>query len=123
VFTRLLGTPFMPPLDGAILLLEDLAERPYRLDRMWTHLELAGVFRKVKGIALGSFTGCEEKDATYTSIDVLRDLAEATGLPCAAGFPIGHGDVNEPVPLGARVRLDADSRRLEFLEAAVTAGA
>jgi muramoyltetrapeptide carboxypeptidase len=120
VFTRLIGTPFMPALDGAILLLEDVGERPYRLDRMWTHLELAGVFRKVSGIVLGSFTHCEERDASYTSQDLLRELATATGLPCAAGFPIGHGEVNEPVPLGARVHLDATARRLTFLESAVS---
>jgi muramoyltetrapeptide carboxypeptidase len=120
VFTRLLGTPFMPNLDGAVLLLEDVGERPYRLDRMWTHLELAGVFRKVSGIALGSFTHCEERDGTYTSEELLRELAAATGLPCVAGFPIGHGDVNEPVPLGVRVRLDGAAGRLTFLESAVS---
>jgi len=120
MFTRLLGTPYMPNLEGAILLFEDVGERPYRLDRMWTHLELAGVFRKVKGIALGSFTHCEERDADYTSQDVLRDLAVATGLPCAAGFPLGHGDVNEPVPLGVRVRLDATTAQLTFLEPAAS---
>ena len=120
VFTRLLGTPFMPELEGAILLLEDVGERPYRLDRMWMHLQLAGVFRKVSGIVLGSFTGCEERNETYTSQDVLRELAVATGLPCAAGFPIGHGDSNEPVPLGVRVRLDATARQLTFLEPAVS---
>jgi muramoyltetrapeptide carboxypeptidase len=119
VVTRVLGTPFMPALDGAILLLEDQGERPYRLDRMWTHLQLAGVFDRVRGIVLGSFTGCEERDASYSSAEVLHELALATGLPCAAGFPIGHGDVNEPVPLGVRVRLDADARSLAFLEAAV----
>jgi muramoyltetrapeptide carboxypeptidase len=119
VVTRLIGTPFMPELDGAILLLEDQGERPYRLDRMWTHLQLAGVFDRVRGMVLGSFTGCEEKDAPYRSTEVLRELARATGLPCAAGFPIGHGEVNEPVPLGVRVRLDADAPSLSFLEAAV----
>ena len=119
VFTRLLGTPFMPPLEGAILLLEDLSEQPYRLDRMWTHLELAGVFRKIKGIALGQFLGCEPREGGFTAAEVLRELAVATGLPCAAGFPIGHGDVNEPVALGVRVRLDAGGRRMMFLEAAV----
>jgi muramoyltetrapeptide carboxypeptidase len=119
VFSRVLGTPFMPDLEGAVLLLEDQGERPYRLDRMWTHLEIAGVFRRVRGIALGTFTGCEEPGANYTSADILRELARATGLPCAAGFPIGHGEVNEPVPLGVRVRLDAHARRLEFLEPAV----
>jgi len=119
VFSRMLGTPFMPALEGAVLLLEDQGERPYRLDRMWTHLRIAGVFARVRGIALGTFTGCEEPGASYSSADVLRELAQSTGLPCAAGFPIGHGDVNEPVPLGVRVRLDADAARLRFLEPAV----
>ena len=123
VFTRLLGTPFMPPLDGAILMFEDVSEQPYRLDRMWTHLELAGVFQRVKGIALGEFIGCEPRAGGFTAAEVLRELAAATGLPCAAGFPIGHGDaVNEPVPLGVRVRLDADGKRLTFLEGAAAAG-
>ena len=121
VFTRLLGTPFMPPLDGAILLLEDLSEQPYRLDRMWTHLELAGVFRRIRGIALGQFIGCEPRDGGFTAAEVLRELAAAAGVPCASGFPIGHGDVNEAVPLGVRVRLEADVARLTFLEAAVSA--
>jgi muramoyltetrapeptide carboxypeptidase len=121
VFTRLLGTPFMPPLEGGILLLEDLSEQPYRLDRMWTHLELAGVFRKIRGIVLGQFIGCEPRDGGFTAAEVLRELAAATGLPCASGFPIGHADVNEPVPLGVRVRLEADVARVTFLEPAVSA--
>jgi muramoyltetrapeptide carboxypeptidase len=119
VLSRMLGTSFMPPSDGAILLLEDTGERPYRLDRIWTHLTYLGLFARISGIVLGEFTGCEEKDADYTSADVLRELAMAVGVPCAAGFPIGHGAVNEPVPLGARVRLDADAPRLTFLEGAV----
>lgn len=118
VLTRLLGTPYLPPLEGSVLLLEDVGERPYRLDRMWTHLALAGVFRQVRGIALGEFTGCDEKDADYSGADVLRELALGTGLPCAAGFPVGHGGENQPVPLGVRVRLDAGGRRLSFLESA-----
>jgi muramoyltetrapeptide carboxypeptidase len=121
VFSRVIGTPYMPALEDTVLLLEDQGERPYRLDRMWTHLSLAGVFARVRGIVLGSFTGCEENGAPYSSGDVLRELAVATGLPCAAGFPIGHGERNEPVPLGARVRLDAGARRLTFLEGAVSA--
>jgi muramoyltetrapeptide carboxypeptidase len=119
VLSRLLGTSFMPEVRGAILLLEDTGERPYRLDRIWTHLTLMGLFERIAGIVLGEFTACEEKDADFSSAEVLRELAAATGLPCAAGFPIGHGAVNEPIPLGARVRLDADARRLTFLEAAV----
>jgi muramoyltetrapeptide carboxypeptidase len=120
VFSRVLGTSFMPSLEGAVLLLEDQGERPYRIDRMWTHLKLAGVFSRVRGIALGEFLGCEESGAPYSSAQLLKELAQEVGLPCAAGFPVGHGAANEPVPLGARVHLDAGAARLSFLEAAVS---
>lgn len=121
VLSRLVGTPYFPNLKGAILLLEDVTERPYQLDRAWTQLVLAGVLAGVRGIALGTFTQCEEKGASYTSAEVLDDLARAVGVPCAADFPIGHGEVNQPVPLGARVRLDATKRTLELLEPMVEA--
>lgn len=119
VLTRLLGTPYLPPLEGAVLLLEDVGERPYRLDRMWTHLRLAGVFQRVVGLALGQFTDCEEPGADYRAEDVLRDLVAETGLPCVAGLPVGHRGPNEPLPLGCRVRLDGTTGRLEVLEPAV----
>ena len=122
VLTRLLGTPYFPDVDGAILLLEDVGERPYRLDRMWTHLRLAGVLERARGIVLGSFTECvETSNGTYTSDEILHELARESGLPCAAGFPIGHGAINQPVPLGVRVRLDAAAKQLDFLEPAVQA--
>lgn len=114
VLTRLIGTPYLPPLDGAVLLLEDVGERPYRLDRMWQHLKLSGLLSRVAGVVFGEFTGCDEKDAPYTSADVLDELAVELGVPCAAGFSIGHGAVNHPVMLGAEVRLDATAKTLEF---------
>jgi muramoyltetrapeptide carboxypeptidase len=119
LLTSLLGTPYLPAFDGAILLLEDVGERPYRIDRMWTHLALARVLDRLSGIVLGQFTRCAERDPDHTVEEVLADLATATGLPCVAGLPVGHGPRNEPLPLGVRVRLDADARRLTFLEAAV----
>jgi muramoyltetrapeptide carboxypeptidase len=120
VLTRLLGTPWMPDLTGAVLLLEDVGERPYRIDRMWTHLRLAGVFERVVGLALGDFTDCEDPDGDFTLRDVLGSLAGETGLPCVGGLPVGHGAVNVPVALGARVRLDGGGGTLSFLEPAVT---
>lgn len=116
VLTRLIGTPFMPRLDGCVLLLEDVGERPYRLDRMFMHLKLSGVLERVKGFALGELTGCEEKGANYGPLDVLSELIAPLGKPCVFGLPIGHGEVNEPVVLGARVRLDTATRTLESLE-------
>jgi muramoyltetrapeptide carboxypeptidase len=118
VLSRLLGTPYFPDMHGAILLLEDVGEKPYRLDRMWTHLALAGVFKQVAGIALGDFTRCEEDGAEYDCREILRRLAVNTGLPCASGFAIGHGEKNFAVPLGVQVRLNAERAVLEFLETA-----
>lgn len=117
--TRLLGTPWLPDLTGAVLLLEDIGEKPYRIDRMWTHLRLAGVFERVAALALGDFTDCEDPDGDFTLRDVLWSLAAETGLPCVGGFPIGHDAVNVPVALGTRVRLDGGAGTLAFLEPAV----
>src|SRR5262245_60305973 len=91
ILTRLLGTPWLPDLTGAVLLLEDIGERPYRVDRMWTHLRLAGAFERVVGVALGDFTDCEEPDGEGALRDVVWSLAGETGLPCVGGLPIGHG--------------------------------
>ncbi len=118
VLTTVLGTPWLPDMRGAVLLLEDDGEQPYRLDRLWTHLRNAGVLAGLAGIALGDFTNCERADADFTARDVLRSLAEETRLPCAVGFPVGHGPVNMPLALGARVRLDAGAGTLTPLEAA-----
>jgi muramoyltetrapeptide carboxypeptidase len=119
--TRLLGTPWLPDLSGAVLLLEDVGEKPYRIDRMWTHLRLAGVFDRVAAVALGDFTDCEELEGDFTLRDVLWSLAAEAGLPCVGGLPIGHGAVNVPVALGTRVRLDGGAGTLSFLEPAVAA--
>lgn len=112
VFTRLIGTPWLPDLRGSVLLIEDVGEKPYRLDRMWMHLKLAGLFDGVRGIVFGEFTGCDEKD--HSAADVLDELAVTLGVPCAAGFRVGHGEVNQPLVLGATVRLDASARTLSF---------
>jgi muramoyltetrapeptide carboxypeptidase len=116
VLTRLLGTPYFPKLDGALLLLEDVGERPYRIDRMWTHLRLAGVLEHVAGVVLGRFSGCDEPDGSYSAAEVLTNLARELGRPCASGFPIGHEDFNVAVPLGVQARLDADAGSLSFHE-------
>jgi muramoyltetrapeptide carboxypeptidase len=108
----MLGTPYLPDFCGALLLLEDVTERPYRLDRLLTQLSLAGVLGQVAGVAVGTLTGCEEKDADYTALDVVLEILRAHGMPSAAGFPIGHGDENLPVVLGGRYTLDASKRTL-----------
>jgi muramoyltetrapeptide carboxypeptidase len=118
ILTRLIGTPWLPDLTGAVLLLEDVGERPYRIDRMWTHLRLAGVFERVAGLALGDFTDCEDPDGGFTLRDVLYGLVRETGLPCVGYLPIGHDAINVPVALGTRVRIDGGAGTLSFLEPA-----
>jgi muramoyltetrapeptide carboxypeptidase len=119
VLSRLVGTPWQPSMEGAILLIEETGERPYRIDRAWTHLKMSGAFRGIKGVAVGDLTGCEEKDADYTALDVVRDLVAELGVPAAAGFPVGHGAVHQAIPLGVNVRLDANAARLTFSTGAV----
>lgn len=116
LLASLVGTRWMPSLSGAVLLLEDVGERPYRLDRMWTHLRLAGALDGVAGVVLGEFTDCEEKDASFSSAEVLHELTASLGVPVLAGLPVGHGAVNEPLVLGAEVQLDATAKRVERLE-------
>jgi muramoyltetrapeptide carboxypeptidase len=109
--SRLVGTPYLPSLDGALLLLEDVAEKPYAIDRMWTQLQLAGVLDRVAGVVVGDLTSCEEPGAGYSAAEVVEDLLRDLGRPAAIGLPIGHGDVNLAVPLGARAILEDGALR------------
>ena len=107
LITRLLGTPYLPSLRGAILLVEEVGERPYRLDRMWTHLRLAGVLDEIAGVAVGDLTDCAEPRGGHGAAEVMDELLLELGKPAIAGLPIGHGEVHQAVVLGARTRLQA----------------
>ncbi|MES1165275.1 MAG: LD-carboxypeptidase [Verrucomicrobiota bacterium] len=124
VFSRLLGTPFMPDLAGAILFFEDLGERPYRVDRLITHLDSAGVFGAAAGVVVGDFSGCLEPEATRASspsvAEVLEERLGRLAIPVAMGAPIGHGTRNAAVPYGALVELDTRFGTLAALEGAVS---
>jgi muramoyltetrapeptide carboxypeptidase len=124
VFTRLLGTPYRPDMSGAILFFEDVGERPYRLDRLLTHLELAGVFHQIAGVMTGDFVACDEpansKVASPSALDVVVERLGRLRIPVALGAPIGHGARNLAVPYGTRVELDAGAGTLTALEGAVS---
>jgi muramoyltetrapeptide carboxypeptidase len=105
ILAHLTGTPYAPRLDGAILLLEDVGERPYRIDRCLTQLRLAGALSGIAGLALGRFAGCD--DGGLLAADVLREAALALGVPAVEGLPVGHEDANFAVPLGVRATLVA----------------
>lgn len=107
VLSALLGTPAFPPLDGAILFLEDIAERPYRVDRMLTSWRSAGAFHGVRGVVLGSFTEGEPGPDGTSLSDVLRERLSDLGIPVASGLPAGHCPDNAELPFGRSVTLDA----------------
>jgi len=114
-----LGTPYEMTTEGKILFLEDLGEPPYRIDRMLTQLRLARKLEGIAGILLGNFQDCESAEPGTTVEEVLRDILMKLEVPVIANFPAGHGAENWALPLGARIRLDAGSCRVSFLEHAV----
>jgi muramoyltetrapeptide carboxypeptidase len=118
--TRLLGTPYLPPLDGAVLALEEIGERPYRLDRSLTQLELAGVWERVAAVVVGDLIGCAPVGGDGPAPEeVVRERLERLPVPVLAQAPFGHGGRNRAFAHGAEVRVDAIAGSLTFLEGAV----
>ncbi len=105
----LIGTPFEPDFRNAILLLEDVGESDYRLDRLLTQLHLAGKLAEPAGVILGSFTDGGDPQTAWT-----RVLECTTTAPVWANFPVGHGRRNLSVPLGAPVVMDSATATLLF---------
>ncbi len=126
VATHLLGTPHLPDLRGAILVIEDVGEAPYRIDRMLTHWRLSGALGQLAGIGLGQFSGCDDKPSGESEADpiemaarfsleqVLHDRTGDLGIPVLAELPVGHEAGNGALPLGAWARLDAEAGRLQL---------
>jgi muramoyltetrapeptide carboxypeptidase len=100
-----LGTPDFPALDGAVLLVEEVEEPPYKIDRMLTQLRRAGVLRGLAGIALGQFTRCED-EWPMSIVEVLTDRLGDLGVPVLGGLPVGHGEGALTVPVGVPATLD-----------------
>jgi len=120
LLASLVGTPYMPDLTGSILVLEDINEAVYRIDRMLRQLILAGALAGVRGIAAGFFTNSpeeEEPGGGRRALDeVLTETADLLGVPCVAGIPMGHIDDQWTVPLGCLAVLDAEQRELHVVE-------
>jgi len=123
VATHLLGTPYLPPLDGAILIFEDVGEAPYRIERMLTHWRLCGGLQRLAAIGFGSFEGWQEADGRadqpperrFDLEQVLRERSLDLGVPVVAHLPVGHHVGNAALPLGVRARLDGGRGRLSLL--------
>ena len=109
---HLVGTPFAPDFKGKIVLLEDVNEAPYRLDRMLTQMRMAGCFKAAAGIVLGTFTGCGASEDVRA---VIEDVFTGFKGPILGGFAVGHGKTNMAVPVGVEAELDTDEKTLKFL--------
>ena len=118
VATHLLGTSLQPSLEGVILALEDVAESPYRIDRMLTQWRLSGLLHKVAGIALGRFSRCDPPTGTVSGSveEILRDRAQDLNCPIVSQLPFGHDGINAALPVGEIVTLDGNQGELQFLE-------
>lgn len=92
---------------GAVVLLEDVTERPYRIDRMLTTLVAGGHFASASAFVLGDFTDCPPGPDGVALERVLRATLGELGVPVVSGLPVGHGRRNEPVVLGAWAEVDA----------------
>ncbi len=111
VASHLLGSKHIPDLNGAILVLEDVGEAPYRIDRMLTQWRLAGALHKIAGLAFGNFKDCETEevegpDKSFTIKDILKERSSDLDIPVLAGLPIGHCYGNAALPLGRIAKLD-----------------
>jgi muramoyltetrapeptide carboxypeptidase len=117
----LVGTEYFPKSKPSILMLEEIEERPYRVNRMLNQLRLANVFKRTTGVVLGEFTGCEAEAGkpSLTLQQVFEDSFLDYKFPVAGHFHNGHVDDLLTMPFGVRVRLDATRGRLSFLEQAV----
>jgi muramoyltetrapeptide carboxypeptidase len=120
VLRALVGTRAMPPMQGAILAIEEVGERPYRMDRALTHLLASGALRGIRGVVVGQLVACEEPaDGIVgpSAAEVVHERLATLGVPVVTGFPFGHEPHrNAALPFGTRVRLLADQCTLELLE-------
>lgn len=113
VLTRLIGTPHLPDFEDSVLVLEDVAEPPYRVDRMLAHLQHAGILEAVSGVVLGHFsTGELDPDKPTLSMEsVFDDYFGTRSYPVAKGLPYGHLLPRCTLPIGLPVRIRARDGR------------
>lgn len=114
VLTALIGTAEMPDFAGKLVLLEDIGEAPYKLDRMLTQHRQAGTFSGAKGILVGQLTRCEPAQPTdYTALDVVVENLQCLKIPILTQLPFGHEESARAIFLGASGRIEWQSGTLE----------
>ena len=117
VATHLIGTPWLPSLEGALLVLEDVGEAPYRIDRMLTQWRNAGLLQQLAGAACGRFSWAEDDilPGDFSMNEILEERLGDLGIPLVVNLPLGHGHPNNALPLGAMAQLDGCQGNLSLI--------
>ena len=117
VATHLIGTPWLPSLNGALLVLEDVGEAPYRIDRMLTQWRSAGLLKNLAGVACGRFSWAEDDilPGDFSMEEILEERLGDLGIPLVLNLPLGHGQPNHSLPLGALAQLDGRQGQLSLI--------
>ena len=117
VLVSLLGTPYFPQVDGGVLYLEDVGESAYRIERMLTQLQLAGVLARQKAVVLGAFTEMKSTphDKGFSLKIAVERLARQLSVPIIPALPFGHVETKVCLPTGACVSLDVIGREVMLL--------
>ncbi len=118
IIVTLLGTPYLPDLQGCILLIEDIGEKPYRIDRLLTHLKNAGIFDQISALLVGTMLDCWPKGRKKQNLplqEILLDLTASNPIPIFSGYPYGHHPNRLSLPVGVTVSL-SENGELKLLE-------
>tara|TARA_Y100001968_G_scaffold333489_1_gene396618 strand:- start:62 stop:964 length:903 start_codon:yes stop_codon:yes gene_type:complete len=121
VGSHLLGSRHLPNFQDAILILEDIGESPYRIDRMLTQWRLAGLMHQIAGLGFGSFQNCIDpsvsiKEDTFEIKEVLRERCFDLNIPILGELPLGHCCGNAALPMGRKAELNGDKGELTILD-------
>jgi muramoyltetrapeptide carboxypeptidase len=123
ILSSLVGTPYLPSFDGALLFLEDTDEAQYRIDRMLTQLALAGILGRVAGVVFGQCTDCIARNSSsiggFTLSEVLAQHFTPLGVPAFQGALFGHVENQFSIPVGVRAEIDATAGTIRMLEPVV----
>ncbi len=123
LLTSLMGTEYFPKINNSILILEDINEAPYKIDRMLNHLRLAKVFKHIKGVILGHFVDCVEPDPekrTFSLNEVIIEYFQNLDIPVLYNVKHGHIKENITIPYGVKCVLNATRSTIEIPDNAVT---
>ena len=119
ILCGLLGTPYFPDFEDKILLLEDIGEPVYKIDRLLTQLKLAGVFEKAVGVLFADFTSVGE-NSDITPVEFIKEFSKDLNIPVGYGFAASHDKTKATLPLGVKYRFNPADFKLGVIESFIS---